>query len=94
MTTTIYGLKNCDTCKKALNWLKRFGIEPRVALLSHSSFGSADSPTAEKMRTALTGAFVGKTLNQGGKGVMVDYQYRDGAAFQPPAAEVKKSRAE
>lgn len=25
--TTIYGLKNCDTCKKAQNWLKRFGIE-------------------------------------------------------------------
>ena len=24
--TTIYGLKNCDTCKKAQNWLKRFGI--------------------------------------------------------------------
>ena len=24
--TTIYGLKNCDTCKKALNWLTRFGI--------------------------------------------------------------------
>ena len=40
------------------------------------------------------GAFVGKTHNQGGKGVMVDYQYRDGAAFQPPAAEVKKSRTE
>ena len=32
--------------------MKRFGKEPRVALLSHSSFGSADSPTAEKMRTA------------------------------------------
>ena len=40
------------------------------------------------------GAFVGKTQNQGGKGVMVDYQYRDGAAFQPPAAEVKKGRTE
>ena len=40
------------------------------------------------------GAFVGKTQNQGGKGVMVDYQYRDGANFQPPAAEVKKSRTE
>ena len=25
--TTIYGLKNCDTCRKALNWLRRFGIE-------------------------------------------------------------------
>jgi len=33
--------------------MQRFGIEPRIALLSHSSFGSADSPTAEKMRTAL-----------------------------------------
>ena len=26
MTTTIYGLKNCDTCRKALKWLDRFGI--------------------------------------------------------------------
>lgn len=24
--TTLYGLNNCDTCKKARNWLKRFGI--------------------------------------------------------------------
>ena len=39
------------------------------------------------------GAFVGRTKNEGGKGVMVDYQYFDGAKFQPSAAEVKKSRA-
>ncbi|MBC7608410.1 MAG: ABC transporter substrate-binding protein [Polaromonas sp.] len=39
------------------------------------------------------GAFVGKTKNEGGKGVMVDYVYFDGAKFQPPAADVKKSRA-
>ena len=39
------------------------------------------------------GAFVGKTKNDGGKGVMVDYQYFDGAKFQPPAADVKKSRS-
>lgn len=26
MTVTLYGLKTCDTCKKAQNWLKRFGI--------------------------------------------------------------------
>ncbi|MGO4550300.1 arsenate reductase [Lysobacter sp. 2RAF19] len=25
--TTLYGLSNCDTCKKARNWLERFGIE-------------------------------------------------------------------
>jgi len=24
---TLYGLNNCDTCKKARNWLQRFGIE-------------------------------------------------------------------
>ena len=39
------------------------------------------------------GAFVGKTRNEGGKGVMVDYLYLDGAKFQPPAADVKKFRA-
>ena len=33
--------------------MQRFGVEPRVALLSHSSFGAAQSPTAEKMRTAM-----------------------------------------
>ena len=25
--TTLYGLSNCDTCKKARNWLERFAIE-------------------------------------------------------------------
>ncbi len=24
---TLYGLDNCDTCRKARNWLKRFGVE-------------------------------------------------------------------
>jgi malate dehydrogenase (oxaloacetate-decarboxylating)(NADP+) len=33
--------------------VRRFGVTPRVALLSHSSFGSDESPSAEKMRTAL-----------------------------------------
>ena len=40
------------------------------------------------------GAFVGKTKNDNGKGVMVDYTYADGAKFQPPAADVKKFRTE
>ncbi len=38
------------------------------------------------------GAFVGKTRNDGGKGVMVDFRYADGARFQPSADEVKKLR--
>jgi malate dehydrogenase (oxaloacetate-decarboxylating)(NADP+) len=33
--------------------LQRFGIAPRAALLSHSNFGSADTPSAIKMRRAL-----------------------------------------
>jgi len=33
--------------------IRRFGITPKVALLSHSSFGSANTPTALKMRAAL-----------------------------------------
>jgi malate dehydrogenase (oxaloacetate-decarboxylating)(NADP+) len=33
--------------------VRRFGIEPKVALISHSDFGSADTPSAHKMRRAL-----------------------------------------
>jgi malate dehydrogenase (oxaloacetate-decarboxylating)(NADP+) len=33
--------------------VRRFGIAPRVALLSHSNFGSSDLPSAVKMREAL-----------------------------------------
>ena len=33
--------------------LRRFGIEPKVALLSHSNYGSADTPSARKMREAV-----------------------------------------
>ncbi|RJF82349.1 NADP-dependent malic enzyme [Azospirillum cavernae] len=33
--------------------LRRFGLTPKVALLSHSNFGSADTHSARKMRAAL-----------------------------------------
>jgi malate dehydrogenase (oxaloacetate-decarboxylating)(NADP+) len=33
--------------------IRRFGIVPKAALLSHSSFGTSDRPTAVKMRDAL-----------------------------------------
>lgn len=39
------------------------------------------------------GAFVGKTKNEGGKGVMVDYVYHDGSKYLPSDAEVAKLRA-
>jgi malate dehydrogenase (oxaloacetate-decarboxylating)(NADP+) len=33
--------------------VRRFGIEPKVALLSHSNFGTSNAPTAQKMRDSL-----------------------------------------
>jgi len=33
--------------------VRRFGVAPKAALLSHSSFGASNSPTARKMREAL-----------------------------------------
>ena len=42
-----------DMALLAAEEVRRFGLEPRVALLSHSSFGSADTPSARKMRDAL-----------------------------------------
>ncbi len=38
------------------------------------------------------GAYVGKTDVKDGKGVMVDFAYKDGAKFQPSDEEVKKLR--
>ncbi len=60
---------------------------------------SFDSPFGKVMfrpedHQSTMGAFVGRTKNDNGKGVMVDFQYDDGAKFQPSAEEVKKARAE
>ena len=38
---------------RAADAVRHFGIEPKVALLSHSNFGSADTPGARKMRQAM-----------------------------------------
>ncbi len=52
---------NVDPCAEeiaemtmlAAETVQRFGIAPKVALLSHSNFGASNSPSARKMRTAL-----------------------------------------
>lgn len=53
-------------------------------------FGKA-SYRAEDHQSTM-GAYVGKTKNDKGKGVMVDWVYLDGAKFQPSNDEVKKMR--
>ena len=42
-----------DMTLLAADEVRRFGVTPRVALLSHSSFGSENTPTSLKMREAL-----------------------------------------
>ncbi|WP_025915648.1 NADP-dependent malic enzyme [Herminiimonas sp. CN] len=37
----------------AADEMRRFGLQPRAALLSHSNFGSSNSESAQKMRAAL-----------------------------------------
>ncbi|OSQ39545.1 NADP-dependent malic enzyme [Thalassospira mesophila] len=42
-----------ETAIMAADVVKRFGITPKAALISHSNFGSHDNPSACKMRDAL-----------------------------------------
>ncbi len=42
-----------DLAVACAHHVRRFGIKPKIALISHSDFGSADTPSARKMRAAL-----------------------------------------
>jgi malate dehydrogenase (oxaloacetate-decarboxylating)(NADP+) len=43
----------CEITVMAAEEMMRFGVKPKVALLSHSNFGSSNEPSAIKMRTTL-----------------------------------------
>ena len=43
----------CEITVMAAEEMLRFGVNPKVALLSHSNFGSSNEPSAVKMRTTL-----------------------------------------
>jgi malate dehydrogenase (oxaloacetate-decarboxylating)(NADP+) len=57
--------------------VRRFGMTPKVALLSHSSFGTEDTPTAQKMRAALA------LLRELAPGLEVDGEMHGDAALDP-----------
>ena len=57
--------------------LRRFGVTPRVALLSHSSFGSSSAPDAVKMRKAAA------ILADTAPGLEIDGEMRGDAALMP-----------
>ena len=62
-----------------------------TGLVVDTPFGKVTFRSEDHQSTM--GAFIGKTKNQNGKGVMVDYHYLDGAKYLPNASEVKKMRA-
>ncbi|MBK6469490.1 MAG: NADP-dependent malic enzyme [Betaproteobacteria bacterium] len=43
----------CEITVMAAEEVQRFGLQPKVALLSHSNFGTSDLPSAVKMRRTL-----------------------------------------
>jgi malate dehydrogenase (oxaloacetate-decarboxylating)(NADP+) len=43
----------CGITIRAAEAIRHFGVEPKVALLSHSNFGSSDTASARKMREVL-----------------------------------------
>jgi malate dehydrogenase (oxaloacetate-decarboxylating)(NADP+) len=55
--------------------VRRFGLVPRVALLSHSSFGSSEAPSARKMREARD------LIRQRAPGLEVDGEMQGDAAL-------------
>ena len=57
--------------------LRRFGVTPRVALLSHSNFGSSSAPDAVKMRKAAA------ILADTAPGLEIDGEMRGDAALMP-----------
>jgi malate dehydrogenase (oxaloacetate-decarboxylating)(NADP+) len=57
--------------------VRRFGMTPKVALVSHSSFGTHDTPTAKKMREALA------ILQEKAPGIEVDGEMHGDAALDP-----------
>lgn len=59
----------------AADTVRRFGIEPKVALLSHSSFGSSNCPSASKMRKTL------ELVNQMAPGLEIDGEMHGDAAL-------------
>ncbi|MGH6816353.1 MAG: phosphate acyltransferase, partial [Hyphomicrobiaceae bacterium] len=62
--------------------VRRFGLEPKVALLSHSNFGAEDTRSARKMREVLT------ILKEWSPGLEVEGEMHADAALSPTIRDV------
>jgi malate dehydrogenase (oxaloacetate-decarboxylating)(NADP+) len=72
----------CEITIMAAQEILRFGIQPKVALLSHSNFGSSNDPSAVKMRDTL------KLLQQHAPWLEVDGEMHGDIALDSSARKV------
>ena len=72
-----------ETTILAAEQIQRFGIEPKAALICHSNFGSRDSESAQKMRSAL------KLVRERAPHLEVDGEMQAGSAL----SEIVRKRA-
>ena len=70
----------CETMKSLLNW------EPRCAMLSFSTDGSADHPTAQKVRDAV------RIAHEKRPDLQIDGEFQLDAALRPEIAQKKVRR--
>ncbi|WP_454886924.1 NADP-dependent malic enzyme [Sphingomonas oryzagri] len=66
----------------AADAVRRFGITPRAALLSHSNFGASNSPSAKKMRKAL------KHIREDAPELEIDGEMHADAALIPAVRDI------
>jgi malate dehydrogenase (oxaloacetate-decarboxylating)(NADP+) len=66
----------------AADEMRRFGIEPNVALVSHSNFGTSGLPTASKMRDALA------DIKERDPKLAIDGEMHADAALKPSIRDV------
>ncbi len=71
----------CDATLMAAEVLAHFGLQPRVALVSHSSFGSADDEPTRRLRSALA------LLRERAPELEVDGEMQMDAALSPARRE-------
>jgi malate dehydrogenase (oxaloacetate-decarboxylating)(NADP+) len=71
----------------SIDLVKRFGIEPKVALLSHSNFGTSNNPSAKKVRQA------GEVLRATYPNLQVDGEMHVLSALNPKLRDTVYSQA-
>jgi malate dehydrogenase (oxaloacetate-decarboxylating)(NADP+) len=76
-----------DITLLAADAVLRFGLQPKIALISHSSFGSSDHPSARKMAAAV------KILHQRAPALEVDGEMHGDAALDPDIRNTAFPRA-